>query len=296
MVRIRETFAEAFSAYFARILITALNEKWALIAAQTTTGFGSSLIMCPSEAGIECFIPPERSLDGRPGYIVQIWHPKKSELVTQVLKRISQCAMTCPTTAVFNALEGQEKVPIGGKIRYFGDGFEKEGKVANRRVWRVPVMEGEFVIEHEFEITKGVAGGNIIILGSSQEAAMKGAEEAVSAIGKIEGVILPFPGGICRCGSKVGSKTYKIIASTNEAYCPTLRDIIEKSLVPDDAKSAYEIVINGINLDCVKRAMKVGIETASRVEGIVEISAANFEGKLGLYKIYLQELIDQSSI
>lgn len=291
MVEIEDTFAEAFPAYYSRILVTASIERWALIAAESTVGFGTSLIMCPSEAGIEGTVSPNETPDGRPGIIIQIWHPEKEKLEEQMLKRISQCAMTCPTTAVFNALESEIKTNTGYKIRFFGDGFEEKGQVKGRVVWKIPVMEGEFIIEESFGISEGIAGGNLVILGESQESALKAAEVAIERAHEVEGVIMSFPGGVCRCGSKVGAEKYTFLrASTNHLFCPTLREKVPNSAVPTDVKSVYEIVFNGMSLDVVKKAMKLGIDVASKVEGVKKITAVNFGGKLGPYKIFLREL------
>lgn len=291
-VEIEDTFAEAFPSYFTRILITAESEKWALTAAEATVGFGVSIIMCPSEAGIECIVPPSKTPDGRPGVIIQIWHLDKGKLETQVLSRISQCTMPCPTTSVYNALEGQEEIAVGAKIRAFGDGFEQKGKVGDRKVWRIPVMAGEFLIENSFVVGRGVSGGNLIIMGATQESALRGAETAAKQISTLEGIILPFPGGVCRSGSKVCADTYKgIPASTNQRYCPTLCDKVPDSALPQEVKAVYEIVINGIDLAHVQKAMGVGIRTAIEIKGVKKISAVNFDGKLGPYKIYLKEAL-----
>jgi len=292
-VEVEDTFAEAFPANFSRILITAATEKWALTAAEATVGFGTTIIMCPAEAGIERPVPPNETPDHRPGVIIQIWHPDQTKLEAQLLTRLSQCAMTCPTTAIFNALESPTKTDTGAKIRFFGDGFQRQDKLGDRTVWRIPVMEGEFTIEETFGISKGVSGGNIIILGTTQEKTLRATEAAVDAIKKsMDGVILIFPGGICRCGSKLDSLKYKFLhASTNHRFCPTLREKTQDSAVPSDVQAVYEIVINGIDLNHVQKAMGVGIKAASKIEGIRKISAGNYGGNLGPYKIYLNEAI-----
>lgn len=287
-----DTFAELFSAYYARVLITADNEKWALAAAQATTGFGTSIIMSPAEAGIEKFIEAEKTPDGRPGYVIQIWHVKKDKLEEQLLKRISQCTMTCPTTAVFNYLDSGERIPVGSKIRYFGDGYEKKRKIAGRKMWSIPVMDGEFLIENEFSIAEGVSGGNFLLLGERREDALKSAELAIEALSNLEGVITPFPGGICRSGSKVGSLKYKFLkASTNHLYCPVLPSEV-KSPYMNGVNAVYEIVINGVNLEAVKKAIGLGILAAVKGE-IKRISAANFDGKLGKYQVKLIDAVKE---
>lgn len=278
--------------WVSRVLITAENEKWALNSARAATGFAVSIIMSPAEAGIERFASPSETPDGRPGVYIHIYHNTGFGLKDQLIRRVGQCILTCPTTAAFDGLAGRgvKRLKIGGSLRYFGDGFQKKDKVGDRVVWRIPVMEGEFIIEHRFGVKLGVAGGNFLILAESQKAGLEAAEKAVEAINGVEEVVLPFPGGICRSGSKVGSMKYKLPASTNHLYCPVLKDTVKETLVPENVNSVYEIVINGLTLKAVREAMKAGIKAAMQVPGIVKISAANFGGKLGPYKIYLKTL------
>jgi len=291
-VEIEDTFAEAFPMWVSRILITAENEKWALTSAEAATGFAVSIIMSPAEAGIERTVPPSETPDGRPGVYIHIYHNTGFGLKDQLIRRVGQCILTCPTTAAFDGLAGRavKRLKIGGSLRYFGDGFQKKDKVGNRTVWRIPVMEGEFVIEHRFGVKLGVAGGNFLILAENQKAGLEAAEKAVEAIGHVEEVVLPFPGGVCRSGSKVGSMKYKLPASTNHLYCPALKDVVAETLIPKNVNNVYEIVINGLTLPAVRKAMKVGIEAAVQVPGVVKISAANFGGKLGPHKIQLKTL------
>ena len=292
-VRIEDTFAEMFPLWAGRILITAANEKWALIAARTASGFASSIIMSPAEASVETLVGPEETPDGRPGAIIQIYQGSRGALKNQMSLRIGQCIMTCPTTAVFDSLpKAKRRVSIGRSLRYFGDGFQKEAEVGGRKVWRIPVMEGEFVVEDEFGIMKAVASGNMLILAKDWESALKASEDAKEAISKnIRGAIMPFPGGLCRAGSKVGSLKYKLPASTNHQYCPTLRTLVPDSKVPEGVGSVYEIVINGLNQKVVKKAMCVGINAAIKVPGVVKITAGNYGGKLGPYRGDLKEVL-----
>ncbi|RLI14413.1 MAG: formylmethanofuran--tetrahydromethanopterin N-formyltransferase [Candidatus Hecatellales archaeon] len=278
--------------WVSRILITAENEKWALTSAEAATGFAVSIIMSPAEAGIERTVPPSETPDGRPGVYIHIYHNTGFGLKDQLIRRVGQCILTCPTTAAFDGLAGRavKRLKIGGSLRYFGDGFQKKDKVGDRTVWRIPVMEGEFVIEHRFGVKLGVAGGNFLILAENQKAGLEAAEKAVEAIGHVEEVVLPFPGGVCRSGSKVGSMKYKLPASTNHLYCPALKDVVAETLIPKNVNNVYEIVINGLTLPAVRKAMKVGIEAAVQVPGVVKISAANFGGKLGPHKIQLKTL------
>jgi len=293
-VKIEDTFAEMFPMWAGRILITAANEKWAQIAANTASGFASSIIMSPAEASMETLVSPKETPDGRPGAIIQIYHNSRGELKHQMSLRIGQCVMTCPTTAAFDALpKAKRRVKIGRGLRLFGDGFQKKGEVAGRKVWRIPVMEGEFLVEDDFGIMRAVASGNMLILAKDWKAALKAAEDAKEAISKnVRGVIMPFPGGLCRAGSKVGSLNYKLPASTNHQYCPTIRTLAPDSKVPEGVGSVMEIVINGLNQKVVKKAMGVGITAAVKVPGVVKITAGNYGGKLGPYKAELKEVLN----
>ena len=292
-VEIDDTFAEMFPMWAGRVLITAENEKWALTAARNATGFAASIIASPAEAGIEGIVPADETPDGRIGVIIQLYHRTRRELKSQMISRIGQCVMTCPTTAAFDALpKARRRLKVGRSLRLFGDGFQKKDTIAERTVWRIPVMEGEFVVESRFGAGKAVAGGLFIIMAENRKAGLQAAEQSVDAIKeKVKGVILPFPGGICRSGSKVGSKKYKLNASTNHPFCPRLRKLVPDSRVPDDVNNVYEIVINGQNLDSVKKGMAEGIKAAVRVPGVVRISADNFGGKLGPFKAHLKEIL-----
>ena len=291
---IEDTFAEMFPMWAGRVLITAANEKWALIAARTAAGFASSIIMSPAEAAVETLVSPKETPDGRPGAIIQIYHNSRKNLKHQMSLRIGQCIMTCPTTAAFDGLpKAKRRVNIGRSLRLFGDGFQKKAKVAGRKVWRIPVMEGEFIVEDNFGIMKAVASGNMLILAKDWKTALKASEDAKEAISQnIRGAIMPFPGGLCRAGSKVGSLNYKLPASTNHQYCPTIRKLVPDSEVPDNVGSVCEIVINGLNQKVVKKAMAEGIKAAVKVPGVVKITAGNYGGKLGPYQAVLKEVLN----
>jgi len=288
-----DTYAEMFPMWAGRILITADSEKWALTAARTATGFASSIIMSPAEAGIEATVPPEKTPDNRAGALIQIYHTTRRNLKAQMIQRIGQCVMTCPTTAAFDALpEAKRRLKVGRSLRLFGEGFQKRDNVGKRRVWRIPVMEGEFIVEDRFGALKAVAGGIFIILAEDKKAGLQAAENAVNAISqKAARVILPFPGGVCRSGSKPGSMKYKLKASTSHPFCPRLKKIVSDSQVPENVNSVYEIVIDGLDLDAVKEAMGVGIRAAVKVPGIVRISAGNFGGRLGPYRACLKDVL-----
>lgn len=291
-VEIEDTFAEMFPMWLARILITASNERWALTAGQVSTGYASSIIASPAEAGIERIVPQDETPDGRPGCIIQIYHRYRNNLRAQMISRIGQCILTCPTTAAFNALPNtKRKAKVGASLSQFGDGYAKRDVLYGREIWRIPVMEGEFIIEESFGMKKGIAGGMFLILAEDAEAGLRSAEGAVEAARTVEGVALPFPGGICRSGSKVGSRKYKLGASTNDAFCPSLRDAVEGSQVPEKVTSVYEIVINGINFDCVRESVARAIDAATRMPGIVKITSSNYGGRLGPYKLQLSDLV-----
>ena len=287
-------FAEAFPMWACRTLITADDERWARIAAHTATGFASSIIMSPAEAGVEGpAVPKEKTPDGRIGVPIQIYHRTGMELKLQVLSRIGQCVLTCPTTAAFDAMpKAVKRLKIGRMVRMFGDGFEQRDIVADRKVWRIPVMEGEFIIEDKFGVRRAAAGGNFLILAETQKAGLDAAEKAVAAISTVSGVVLPFPGGVCRSGSKVASKKYKLRASTNDPYCPKLKDVVPNSQVPEGINSVYELVFNGITPTLLKRATAKGIRAAASVPGVRKITAVNFGGKLGPIQIKLKEALE----
>jgi len=292
-MEIEDTFAEMFPMWAGRVLITAENEKWALIAAGTATGFGTSIIMSPAEAGIEATVPSDKTPDGRTGVIFQIYHRSRLDLKSQMILRIGQCVMTCPTTAAFDASpQAKRRMKVGRSLRYFGDGFQKRDTMFGRRVWRIPVMEGEFIVEDRFGAVNAIGGGNFLIMAENQKAGLQAAEEAVNAINQLrENVILPFPGGVCRSGSKAGSLKYKLKASTFHQFCPKLKKLVPDSRVPDNVNSVYEIVIDGLSLDSIKRAMAAGIIAAVKVPGVLRISAGNYGGKLGQYRADLKEIL-----
>jgi formylmethanofuran--tetrahydromethanopterin N-formyltransferase len=293
-VVIEDAFAEAFPMTAARLIITAETPAWAHTAAVEATGYAASVIGCDAEAGIEATLAPESTPDGRPGVSILVFAFSRDALQKAALNRVGQCILTCATTACYNGLTviPEKSIKIGGNLRFFGDGWQSSKLLEStprRRLWRIPVMDGEFVCEETFGTVKGVAGGNFLILGESQAAALAGAEAAVAAIGAVRDVILPFPGGIVRSGSKVGSRYKKLRASTNDAYCPTLRGFVTSAL-PDGVNAVYEIVIDGLSLDAVEEATRVGVRAACR-SGVVRISAGNYGGNLGPHHIYLHKVL-----
>jgi formylmethanofuran--tetrahydromethanopterin N-formyltransferase len=289
-----DTFAEMFPLWAGRILITSDNERWALTAAAVATGFATSVIMSPAEAGIEGIVPADKTPDSRVGVLIQVYSRDRFELKKQMIMRIGQCIMTCPTTSAFDAMpNAKRKLKIGRSIRLFGDGFQRKGLIGNRKIWRIPVMEGEFIVEDIFGAGKAIAGGNFLIFANDKSSGLKAAEEAVKAIkNKANEVILPFPGGICRSGSKAGSLKYKLKASTNHPFCPQLKKLVPDSQLPENVNCVYEIVVNGLTVEAVKRAMGEGVKAAARVSGVVRISAGNYGGRLGPYKAFLKEVLE----
>jgi formylmethanofuran--tetrahydromethanopterin N-formyltransferase len=292
VVKVSDTFAEMFPLWAGRVLITAQNEKWAQIAASITTGFATSVIAASAEAAVERTVLASETPDKRPGILIQIYNKDRFELKHQLMERIGQCTMTCPTTAAFNGLVGKRTLNVGSSLRYFGDGFQKKAMVGGRKCWKIPVMEGNFYVEDGFGAMEAVAGGNFMIFAKTQAEGLVSAEAAADAIReKCTDVIMPFPGGVCRSGSKAGSLKYKMKASTNHTYCPTIRTLVPDTVVPEGVDSVYEIVMNGLTLDAVKKAMKEGVLAAIACPGVAKISAGNYGGKLGPFKAYLKEAL-----
>jgi formylmethanofuran--tetrahydromethanopterin N-formyltransferase len=290
-VPIDDTFAEAFPMTAARILVTAESLSWAQTAAQEATGYAASVIGCDAEAGTERFLSSTETPDGRPGVSFLLFAFSREALQKAAVNRVGQCVLTCPTTACYNGLPviKDKSIRVGGNLRFFGDTFQFSKKLEDRRFWRLPVMDGEFVCEDVFGTIKGVAGGNFLIIADNQAAALSAAESAVAAIRRVPGVIMPFPGGIVRSGSKVGSRYKKLKASTNDAYCPTLRGLT-KTALPEGANAVYEIVLDGLDLPSVEEATRVGVRAAC-MPGVLRITAGNYGGKLGPFHLHLHKLL-----
>jgi formylmethanofuran--tetrahydromethanopterin N-formyltransferase len=295
-VSIVDTFAEAFDMYASRVVITAQSAAWARTAAQAMTGFATSVIGCKVEAGIEAELATSETPDGRPGISVLLFGVDAPGLTTRLLDRIGQTILTCPTTACFDGLpDAPSRVPVGGVLRHFGDRFQSSKVIDGTRYWRIPVMEGEFLIQEAFGMQKAIGGGNLLILAADQQIALGAAEAAVEAMRAVRGVILPFPGGIVRAGSKIGARRYKnMIASTNDAYCPTLRGRVGvESALPDNVNAVLEIVADGLDRPAMERSLRAGIDAACR-PGVVAITAGNYGGKLGKHHFRLHELMADS--
>lgn len=286
-----DTFAEAFPMTGARLVVTAATTAWARTAGQTATGFASSVIGCDAEAAIESDLSVDKTPDGRPGVNILLFAFNRDALQKAVVNRVGQSILTCPTTACYNGLPitKGKTIKVGGQLRFFGDGFQISKKLEGTRFWRIPVMDGEFVCEDLFGTTKGVGGGNFLILAQNQASGLAAAEAAVTAIRKVPGVSLPFPGGIVRSGSKVGSRYKSLKASTNGAYCPTLRGQV-KSELPSGVNAVYEIVIDGLDLASVEEATRAGVRAACG-PGIVQITSGNYGGTLGPHHLHLHKIL-----
>lgn len=292
-VTIDETFAEAFPMKATRLIITAHNAKWAMISAQAFTGFATSVIACGCEAGVERQLKGNETPDGRPGVSILIFAMGGKGLAKQVETRSGQCVLTSPTSALFSGLDSEKDMPLGQNLRYFGDGFQISKMIDGKRYWRIPVMDGEFLTQEKTGVTAAVGGGNFLVLAESQGQALAACEAAIEEMQKIPNVIMPFPGGVVRSGSKVGSKYKALNASTNDAFCPTLKGQTSSDL-PAEVESVMEIVIDGLTKEDIDKAMKVGIEAVCKLgskEGVRRISAGNYGGKLGPFHFHLQEIM-----
>lgn len=288
--QIVDTFAEAFRLRFARLIVTAHDDHWLEAGLRSTCGYGTSVIGCDAEIGVERRLSPQETPDGRPGAAVLAFGFSTDGVAKAVANRTAQSLLTCPTASVFDGLpRAEERAPLGSHIRYFGDGFEKTKVIDGRRFWRVPVMDGEFLVEESVGIDKGVGGGNFILQARSLEAALAAARRGVDAITAVSGTITPFPGGVVRSGSKVGSRYEGLKASTNDAFCPSLAGRVDSELVAG-AACGLEIVIDGVDEAAVAAGMIAGIQAASGPDTIA-ISAGNYGGKLGKFHFHLRQIL-----
>ncbi|TMS57647.1 formylmethanofuran--tetrahydromethanopterin N-formyltransferase [Imbroritus primus] len=296
-ITIDDTFAEAFPMKATRLVITAHTLTWARNAAVSLTGFATSVIACGCEAGIERELDGSETPDGRPGIAVLLFAMSGKELAKQVERRVGQCVLTCPTTAIYAGLPDGEPIALGKNLRFFGDGWQISKMIDGRRYWRVPVMDGEFVCEETTPVIKAVGGGNLLMLARDPDAALAAAEAAVEAMRRVPNVILPFPGGVVRSGSKVGSRYAALSASTNDAFCPSLIRMAKKTELTPDVRCVMEIVIDGLTEADVAQAMSTGIATlAARgpQSGLLRVSAGNYGGKLGPFHFHLHRLAGQT--
>jgi len=293
-IRIDDTFAEAFGMSGTGLILTADTIKWARQAAVTMTGFGTSVIGCGAECGIDRELSPSETPDGRPGVRVLVFGFSPDSLLPQLKNRVGQCVLTSPGSACFSGVDSPQKLALSSGPRFFGDGWQTSKKLGKQRYWRVPVMDGEFLIEDKVGlVTDAVGGGNLIVLGTDKAGLLESCEAAVDAIARVPDVITPFPGGIVRSGSKVGSKYKGAVASTNDAFCPTLKGATKTELDTDTA-SVLEIVIDGLTSKSVAEAMKAGIKAITAIgaaKGVSRITAGNYGGKLGQHHYHLKELL-----
>ncbi len=291
-VPVVDTYCEAFDGIYSRILITA-KQKWLLKKAAYSSTALPSTVFGESEGGVEKFVSPQETPDGRIGAIAQIWVAKsknfESVLMREMSKRIRQGILVVPTTRVFNATESDTHFDAELNVGRCGDGYEWEEEMWGRKVIRVPIMFGEFIIERYIGYAEGVAGGNVWFFCDSEESALEAGEAAVEALKNMNNIITSFD--ICSAGSKPETKYPEIGPTTNHYYCPTLKNKIPDSMVPDGVRSIPEIVINGTTLQDVKKAMYVCMEVVSRIDGVLKISAGNYDGKLGQHKIYLRDIL-----
>ncbi|PPD13545.1 MAG: formylmethanofuran--tetrahydromethanopterin N-formyltransferase [Methylotenera sp.] len=294
---IDDTFAEAFNMRGTRVIITAQNLKWAYHAANAMTGFATSVIGCGVEAGIEFELLADETPDGRPGVSVLMFAMGSKVLMQQLETRMGQCILTCPTAAAFAGIESDDKISLGKHLRYFGDGYQTSKLINGKRYWRIPVMDGEFLVQETTGMVRAIGGGNFLILATSQPKALYAAETAIEAMKKVPSVIMPFPGGVVRSGSKVGSKYPKMFASTNDAFCPTLKGLVDSALT-NEIESVMEIVIDGLSFEDIASAMRVGIQAICDLgneSGVKRISAGNYGGKLGPHHFKLHEIMGKTT-
>ena len=292
-IAIDDSFAEAFGMKATRLIITAHDLKWAYHSAVALTGFATSVIACGCEAGIERELGPDETPDSRPGVAVLLFATSTKELVKQLERRVAMCVLTSPTSAVFAGIEAGEKLPLGKYLRYFGDGYQASKLIGGKRYWRIPVMDGDFLAEDTTGMVSAIGGGNFLVLARSQAQALTACEAAVAAMRKLANVIMPFPGGVVRSGSKVGSKYHELRASTNDPFCPTIKGIARTQL-PDEVESVMEIVIDGLTEADIRSAMHAGISAVCRLgreSGVIRISAGDYGGKLGKYHFRLREIM-----
>jgi formylmethanofuran--tetrahydromethanopterin N-formyltransferase len=282
--RIVDSHAEAFAAWHARVVVTAADQRWLAAAVEAYCGYGTSVIGCDAEVGLERWLAASETPDGRPGASFLAFAFKRQSLANAVANRAGQGLLTCPTAAIYDGLpEAPERLALGDYLRFFGDGHERR----DGQAWVVPLMEGDLTLPATTGVARGVAGGNLIFQGSDQAAALAAALRSVEALAPMAGVITPFPGGVCRSGSKVGSRYRGLVASTNEAFCPTLaRPRIEPGVT-----AVYEVVINAIDEATLRGAMRAALHAAPGM-GLVAISAADYGGKLGSIEISLSGLLD----
>ncbi len=292
-VPIQNTFAEAFDMKVTRLIVTAHDRHWVQAATAALTGMGTSVIGCGLEIAVERELSEQETPDARPGAAVLAFAISGGELEKQIPNRAGQCILTCPTTSLFAGMDGEKRVPLGQRLRYFGDGYQISKRIAGKRYWRIPVMDGEFLCEHDVGRGDGVGGGNFLLLGRSLQAGLAASRAAVAAIAELPGVITPFPGGTVRSGSKVGSRYKALIASTNHAFCPSLHGLVPQE-IGSEVNAVLEVVIDGVTAQAISEAMRAGIVAACDAvgsDGLAGVTAGNYGGKLGRHHFHLTEVL-----
>ncbi len=291
-VAVEDTYCEAFDGLYARLLITARDDKRLRKAAEGSTALPCT-VFGESEGGVERYLSKKETPDGRAGAIIQIWVGAGSsgpaKLEYELGKRIRQGILVVPTTRIFDCSDSPDKMDMMAKVGHCGDGYEHVETRYGREMINIPLMMGEFLIERRIGYSKGVMGGNIWIMCETEDAGLKAGDAAVEAVNRTEGTIASFD--VCSAGSKVETRYPEIGPTTNHPYCPTLKGKIPDYRVPEGVTSIPEIVINGTTLDAVKEAMKAGLSAAANVKGVKKLSAGNYWGKLGRHHIYLKDLI-----
>ena len=296
--KIDDTYAEAFRSLYTEFLITARDRRWLDHAVHAATGNASSSILCDCEAGMDRYVGPGgdegfATPDGRPGAIVQLHIPRFRKdrvkaLERSALVRISQNVLTCPTAACFNLIDSENYYHMGRKVAYFGNGYQKRIERFGRKMWWIPILGGEFVLDRRLGYADGLMGGNLWFFGDSVDSALEAAEKGVEAIRPVPGVITTFPGGIAGSGSKAGSNYDFTIASTYEKFCPLLQDDLDiEAGLPQGVHSVMEIIMNGQGMQPIIDATQAAIKASVDTPGLIMISAGNYGGHLGKSFIFL---------
>lgn len=295
---IEDTYAEAFTGIYCRVIVTADDGETLRKAAEDSTAT-PSVVIGRTEGGVEKYLSENETPDKRKGALLQFWgeiNPKKSfpeslkKFETELSYRIRQDILVKPFTAVFDALQNAEgKLDMMERVGHCGDGYEWVEKLHGREVIVVPLMVPNFIIERYLGYGRGVMGGNFWVMCKTKQALKDAGEKALAAIHHVHGVVTPF--NICSAGSKPETRYPKIGPTTNHLYCPSLKVCLGKeSKVPEGVGYIAEIVFDGVSLDAVKEATKAGITSVLGVDGVVRVSAGNYGGTLGKYKIKLKEL------
>lgn len=289
--RLEDTYAEAFSGIYSRVLITADDDKTLQRAAYDATATPGTVIG-RVEGGIESWIGEKETPDGRKGAILQFWYDEGNldKFEVELSYRIRQDILVKPFTRVFDAsIKPEGYIDTMKQVGHCGDGYEWEEHLYGRDMIVVPIAIPDFMIERKLGYSKGIMGANFWYMCKNKEAVLDAGRKALEDIEGVEGTITPFD--ICSAASKPETNYPWIGPTTNHPYCPSLKNILdEKSLVPDGVGYIPEIVINGINRDSVEEAMRVGILAVLEVDDVLMVSAGNYKGQLGDHKIYLKEL------